>query len=57
MVGTTLSIHVTVAVLLPVFPTRSENVNIKDPFHVKRYPVAFNQVIVSVNQLMVASTS
>ena len=33
-VGLTLSIQLTVAVVLPVFPTASLNVNVKFPFHV-----------------------
>ena len=55
--GAALSIPVTVAVLLHVFHARSEKVNIKEPFQVKRYPVALSPVTSSLNHVMLARTS
>jgi len=55
--GAVLSIQETVAVILPVLPARSSNMNVKFLFPVKRYPVAFNQLIFSsLNPVTIAST-
>ena len=56
-VGGILSIHVTVAIAFPVFPMRSEKVNMNVPFPVKVYQVKFIPVSGSENPVNVASTS
>lgn len=55
-IGVVLSIHVTTAVVLPVFPAKSLNVNTNEPLPVKVYPVAFIHVNVSLYHVKVATT-
>jgi hypothetical protein len=55
-VGIVLSIHVTVAVVDQVLPAKSKNIKVPEPFHVNTKLSVFNQVIVSLNHVMVAST-
>jgi hypothetical protein len=58
-VGTVLSIHVTIAVVIPVSPRPSWNSKVNDPFQVKRYPVdqpLFVTVIHHLLKLMLAVT-
>ncbi|HBB04571.1 TPA: hypothetical protein DCZ39_06900 [Patescibacteria group bacterium] len=51
-----LSILVTVAITLPVFPARSLKVNVNVPFQVNIFDAAFSHVIVSENPVTVAVT-
>ena len=53
--GAVLSIQETVAVILPVLPARSSNVNVKSLFPVNIFSVAFNPVIGSLNPVTIAS--
>jgi len=54
--GAILSIQSTVAVADQVLPARSTNVKVNNPLPVKRYPVAFHQVISSETQVNKAIT-
>ena len=56
-IGEILSMLFTVAKTLHVLPARSENVNSNNPFAANVCPVAFNNVTVSVNHVIVAVTS
>jgi len=55
-VGGVLSIRVTVAMIVPVFPARSEKLNVNTPLPVKRCQVAFIPVSGSEYPVSVAST-
>ena len=55
-VGLVVSIRLTVAVVFQVFPAKSEKVKTKEPFPVKRCPVALSPVSDSENQVSVTRT-
>jgi len=55
-VGAVLSIRLTVAVVLPVFPARSEKLKVKVPFPVKRCQLTFSPVSDSENPVSIAKT-